>query len=56
MHKDEIDLRVRIARNAFRLRLRKITISESHVSFPWFTLIWHIIKYSAAYLWQSWKK
>ena len=56
MHKEEVDLRLCIAREAIRLRLRKITISGSHVSFPWFTLIWHIIKYSTVNFLQSWKR
>lgn len=56
MHKYEVDLRLRIAKDAIRLRLRKITISESRVSFPWFTLIWHIIKYGAVYILQSLRK
>jgi len=39
MERVELTLRVNIIRNAFRLKIRRITISGSRESFPWWSLI-----------------
>lgn len=38
----EMEFRMRILKNAFKLKLRRVTVSDSHVSFPWLPLLWKV--------------
>jgi hypothetical protein len=52
MRRTEFELRMRIMRNAFKLKLRKVTISDSHVSFPWLPMLWNFVRELPEYVWQ----
>lgn len=49
----EMEFRMRILKNAFKLKLRRVTVSDSHVSFPWLPLLWKVALGLPAYIWEQ---
>ncbi|MBB5142195.1 hypothetical protein [Desulfovibrio intestinalis] len=49
----EMEFRMRILKNAFMLKLRRVTVSDSHVSFPWLPLLWKIALGLPGYIWKQ---
>lgn len=49
----EMEFRMRILKNAFMLKLRRVTVSDSHVSFPWLPLLWKIALGLPWYIWKQ---
>ena len=48
----EMEFRLRILKSAFKLKLRNVTISDSHVSF-WLPLLWKIALGLPGYIWKK---
>lgn len=38
-----MDLRMKVLKCAFRLHLNRVTVSDSHVSFPWMQLLLKVV-------------
>ena len=47
----EMEFQMRILKTAFKLNLRRVTVSDSHVPFPWLVLLWKIALQLPAYIW-----
>jgi hypothetical protein len=48
-----MEFRMRILKNALKLKLRRVTVSDSHVSFPWLPLLWKVALGLPTYIWKQ---